>query len=193
MFSWLICSLALAAVLVVIGPRRLLSPPEGSEAALIGGDFTLQNGEGKSVHARDFRGRYMLVYFGFTHCPDICPTTLLVMKNALEKLGSKREKISPIFISLDPERDTTEVMKQYVSNFDSALVGLTGTPQQIKQAAEAYRVYYSKVTQEDSSSSYLIDHSGFIYLMDTKGRYLAHFSHTIPETELASKIGQMIP
>jgi cytochrome oxidase Cu insertion factor (SCO1/SenC/PrrC family) len=193
MFSWLICSLALAAVLVVVGPRRLLSPPEGAEAALIGGDFTLQNGDARPVHAQDFRGRYMLVYFGFTHCPDICPTTLLVMKNALEKLGSKRDKIVPIFISLDPERDTPEAMKQYVSNFDPALVGLTGTPEQIKHAAEVYRVYYSKVTQEDSSASYLIDHSGFIYLMDTKGRYLAHFSHTIPETELASKIGQMIP
>jgi len=96
------------------------------------------------------------------------------------------KKLVLIFISLDPERDTPEVMKQYVSNFDSALVGLTGTPQQIKQAAEAYRVYYSKVHRKQQSS-YLIHHSGFIYLMDTKGRYLAHFSYTIPETELASK------
>lgn len=194
MLSWLICSLALAALLVLVGPKRLLSPPQGAEGStLIGGDFTLLDGTGKEVHASDFRGKYMLVYFGFTHCPDICPTTLLVMKNALDKLGTKQKDIIPVFISLDPERDTPARVQQYITNFGDTLVGLTGSPAQVKQAANAYRVYYNKVEQKDSASGYLIDHSGFIYLMDTKGRYVAHFAHTIPETELANKLNQFLP
>jgi protein SCO1/2 len=191
---WIVCALALAALLVFVGPKRLLTPPEGSEsAAHIGGVFTLSNTEGTPVSASDFRGKYMLVYFGFTHCPDICPTTLLVMKNALAALGEKQKAIVPIFISLDPARDTPRVMKQYVSNFGPRLVGLTGTAEEVKKAADAYRVYFSRVEQPDSASGYLIDHSGFMYLMDPNGRYLAHFSHTIPEGELAQKLNQFVP
>lgn len=193
MLSWLICSLALAALLVMVGPKRLLPPPAGGGDALIGGDFTLLDGNGKTVSAADFRGRYMLVYFGFTHCPDICPTTLLIMKNALDKLGDKKKSVVPVFISLDPERDTPKAVKRYISNFGDTLVGLTGTPAQVRTAADAYRVYYNKVEQEGSVAGYLVDHSSFIYLMDPKGRYIAHFSHSISETELASKLGQFIP
>lgn len=192
MLSWLVCSLALAALLVLVGPKRMLSPPAGSGHALIGGDFTLVDENGKTVNAADFRGRYTLVYFGFTHCPDICPTTLLIMRNALDRLGDKKKSVVPIFISLDPERDTPKAVKRYISNFGDTLVGLTGTPAQVKSAADAYRVYYSRVEQEGSAAGYLIDHSGFIYLMDPKGRYIAHFAHSISETELASKLGQFI-
>lgn len=194
MLSWLFCSLVLAALLVLVGPKRLLAPPAGVQNdALIGGDFTLTDSSGKETHAYDFKGKYMLVYFGFTHCPDICPTTLLVMRNALDALGMKKKEITPVFISLDPERDTPERVKQYITNFGDTLVGLTGSPAQVKQAANAYRVYYSKVEQENSASGYLIDHSGFVYLMDPKGRYLAHFTHTISETELTSKLNQFLP
>ena len=193
MLSWLVCSLALAALLVAVGPSRLLSPPAGKQGeALIGGDFTLLDGDGNEVRPADFRGRYLMVYFGFTHCPDICPTTLLVMKNALDKLGDNKRQVVPLFISLDPERDTPAIVKQYVTNFGDTLIGLTGSPEQVKHAADSYRVYYSKVAQEGSASGYLIDHSGFIYLMDTKGRYLAHFAHTISETDLASKLNGFV-
>ncbi len=192
MVSWLVCSLALAALLVLVGPRYLLDPPQGGGDALIGGDFSLVNGSGKQVQASDFRGRYMLVYFGFTHCPDICPTTLLVMKNAIDALGEKKKSIAPIFISLDPERDTPEAVGKYVTNFGDTLVGLTGSAQQIKEAANAYRVYYSRVEQQDSAADYLIDHSGFMYLMDTRGKYIAHFSHGISESELTNKLKQFM-
>ncbi|MBA4274210.1 MAG: SCO family protein [Alphaproteobacteria bacterium] len=193
MISWLICSLALAALLVVVGSKRLLPPPTGAQGeALIGGDFTLMDGDGLPIRVSDFRGKYMLVYFGFTHCPDICPTTLLVMKNALNAMGDDKSKITPIFISLDPERDTPAVVKQYISNFGDTLIGLTGNAEQVKDAADAYRVYYSKVPQPDSASGYLIDHSGFIYLMDKRGRYVAHFAHTISETDLTSKLNQLV-
>lgn len=194
MASWLICSLLLAALLVVIGPKRLLSPPPNAPGeAMIGGEFELVDGNNRLVRASDFRGKYMLVYFGFTHCPDICPTTLLVMKNALDKLGeTKKAKIAPLFISIDPDRDKPENIKQYITNFGDTLIGLTGSPEQVKQAADAYRVYYSKVDQEGSAGGYLMDHSGYIFLMDTRGRYLAHFSHTISETDLASKLAQFV-
>lgn len=193
MFPWLICSLLLAAILVLAGPNHFLSPPNNTKGqALIGGDFELVDGKNQTVHAHDFRGRYMLVYFGFTHCPDICPTTLLVIKNALDMLGPKKRLITPIFITVDPERDTPKVMQQYVSNFSANLVGLTGSLEQVKKAADSYRVYFSKVSQSDSASDYLVDHSGFIYLMDKKGRYIAHFSHGISESELTQKLRQFI-
>lgn len=191
--TWIVCALALAALLVFLGPKRLLSPPESEGSALIGGAFSLSDAEGNAVTDADFRGRYMLVYFGFTHCPDICPTTLLIMKNALSQLGEKQQDVVPIFISLDPARDTPRVMQQYISNFGPRLVGLTGTAEEVKTAADAYRVYFSKVRVEDSASDYLIDHSGFIYLMDKKGRYVAHFAHTISEGELVQKLNQFVP
>jgi protein SCO1/2 len=191
--TWIVCALALAALLVFLGPKRLLSPPEGEGTSLIGGSFTLTDTTGTQVTENDFHGQYMLVYFGFTHCPDICPTTLLIMKNALAQLGEKQKDIVPIFISLDPARDTPRVMKQYVGNFGPRLIGLTGTAEEVKKAADAYRVYFSKVRVEDSASEYLIDHSGFVYLMDKNGRYLAHFAHTISEGELAQKLNQFVP
>lgn len=193
LFTWLACAALLAALLVFIGPKRLLEPPPGSSGeALIGGPFTLVNGSGKTLTDKDFRGQYMLVYFGFTHCPDICPTTLLVMKNALSHMGEKSRRITPVFISLDPERDTPEVVGRYVTNFGDRLIGLTGNPAQVKQAADAYRVFYTKVEQPDSAAGYLIDHSGFVYLMDPNGKYVAHFAHSIPEGELAAKLNQFV-
>jgi protein SCO1/2 len=191
--SWLVCALLLAALLVWVGPKQLLNPPAGSKAAGdIGGAFTLTDEKGKSLTDKDLRGKYLLVYFGFTHCPDICPTTLLVMRNALERLGEKANNITPVFITLDPERDTPEVMARYVTNFGERLIGLTGTAEQIKSVADAYHVYYSRVEQPESAAGYLIDHSGFVFLMDDDGHYVAHFPHSIPEGELAVKLGQFL-
>ena len=191
--SWLVSALGLTALLVWAGPKQLLNPPAHSEAeARIGGPFTLIDAHGKQLTDKAFRGKHLLVYFGFTHCPDICPTTLLVMRNALDRLGKNAKNITPIFITLDPERDTPEVIGRYVTNFGDRLVGLTGSPEQIKKAADAYHVYYSKVEQPKSASGYLVDHSGFIFLMDENGKYLAHFSHGITEGDLAAKIGQFV-
>lgn len=194
MFSWLACALLLAALLVFIGPKRFLTPPVGSTGEpLIGGRFELTDGQGNKRTDNDFRGKFTLIYFGFTHCPDICPTTLLVIKNALERVGQEKSaQIQPLFITLDPERDTHEVVGRYVRNFGDTLIGLTGTPAQIRQVADAYHVFFSKSPQPDSAAGYLIDHSGFIYLMDKRGKYIAHFAHTIPEGELASKLNQFV-
>jgi protein SCO1/2 len=134
----------------------------------------------------------MLVYFGFTHCPDICPTTLLMMAQALKALGKEAEEITPIFITLDPKRDTPEVMGTYVKNFYPGLVGLSGNKDQIAAVADRYKVYYSIVKNEDSAMGYMVDHSGFVYLMDQQGKYLTHFSHTMPLQAMISGLRKYV-
>ena len=138
----------------------------------IGGPFTLTNQDGKTVTDADFHGRWMLVYFGYTFCPDVCPTELQTISAALDKLGADAAKIQPIFITIDPDRDTPAILADYVKLFDKRLIGLTGTPQQIAQVAREYRVYYAKVTPK-SASSYLMDHSSFAYLMGPDGHFRA--------------------
>jgi protein SCO1/2 len=130
----------------------------------------------------------MLVFFGYTYCPDLCPTELQVMSAALDGLGAKADAIQPIFISFDPERDTPEVLKQYVSNFHPRLVGLTGTPEEVAAAAKAYRVYYSKVPNNSAPDTYLMDHSTITYLMDPQGRFLKHFSYSTDSAALAKAL-----
>jgi protein SCO1/2 len=189
---WLLSVLALVALMVYVGPTLFKVVPDSnptvSGQAAIGGDFTLTDGTGKTVTASDFRGKYTLVYFGFTRCPDICPTTLLTMMGVLEQLGDDGKNIVPVFITLDPERDTPKVVQTYVRNFSDRLVGLTGTMAQITQVAHAYKVYFSKVRDDKSAAGYVIDHSGFMYLMGPDGSYLAHFTHNMPMQTLASAI-----
>ena len=115
--------------------------------ALVGGPFSLTDQDGRRVSEKDFLGKHMLVFFGYTYCPDICPTELQVMTAALDTLGPEAEKIQPVFVSVDPERDTPEVLKSYVENFGPRLIGLTGTPEEIAAIAKAYRVYYAKAGQ----------------------------------------------
>lgn len=188
--AWLLSVLALVALTVYVGPTLLKVVPNAGPAqqgeAAIGGAFTLTDSNGRTVKDTDFRGKYMLVYFGFTHCPDICPTTLLMMTNALEQLGRDAKNIVPIFVTLDPERDTQAAVGAYVKNFSPDLIGLTGTPEQITKVADAYKVYFSKVKSDDSAMGYMIDHSGFIYLMDKDGKYVAHYTHTMPLQSLVS-------
>lgn len=190
--AWLFSVLALVALTVYVGPTLFKVVPNqgpvGTGEVAIGGNFTLVDGDGKTYQARDFRGKYMLVYFGFTHCPDICPTTLLMMSNALEQLGDEARDVVPIFITLDPERDTPKTVKTYARNFSETMLGLTGTLEQVKQAAHAYKVFFTKVRTEDSAAGYMIDHSGFIYLMGKDGKYLTHFSHNMPMQALVSAI-----
>src|SRR3990170_5691873 len=155
--GFLVGALAGAAALVLStashGPKV-----ETSGTALIGGPFTLIDQTGKPVTDRDFRGRYMLVFFGFTHCPDICPAELQVIARALDRLGDKAAKVVPILITLDPERDTPKVMADYVKSFGPNFVGLTGSPEAIAAAAKAYRVAYAKVENKGSASDYSVDH-----------------------------------
>jgi protein SCO1 len=150
---------------------------ETSGTALIGGPFALTDSSGKIVTDQDFRGRYMLVYFGFTYCPDICPAELQVIAQALDQLGDKAKKVVPVFITVDPGRDTPQAMAEYVKSFGPDFVGLTGTPDQIAATAKAYRVFYSKIENKDSSGDYSVDHSALVYLMRPDGKYLDHFAY----------------
>jgi protein SCO1/2 len=163
---------------------------ETSGKALIGGPFSLVDQTGKTVTDKDFRGRYMLVFFGFTHCPDVCPAELQVMADALGQLGPKASKIVPVFISLDPERDRPEAVGAYVKNFGTNFVGLTGSPEAIAAAAKAYRVSFSKFEYKDSNgqSGYSIDHSTLLYLMDKNGEYITHFSYGTPAAKMAETL-----
>lgn len=140
----------------------------------IGGAFALTDQNGVRRTDADFRGKLMLVYFGFTFCPDICPTDVLQMARAVDALGPEGEMVQPVFITVDPARDTAAHLKDYLSFFHPRFVGLTGDAKAIQTAAAAYRVYHKKVEWDDGSG-YTIDHSAFIYLMNRGGDYLGFF------------------
>lgn len=157
--------------------------------ALVGGPFSLTDQKGARVSDADFRGKYMLVFFGYTSCPDVCPATLQVITAALEQLGDKARDVVPVFITVDPERDSVPVMADYLSHFDPRFVGLTGSPEEIAAAARAYRVYYSKLSGDNAG---LFDHSSIIYLMGRNGEFLKHFTYTTDPDALAKGLGAAI-
>ena len=138
----------------------------------IGGRFTLVDGAGKTVTDRDLRGRMLLIYFGYTSCPDICPTTLTEVANALRTLGDRAADIQPVFISLDPERDTPAVVRDYAAAFTPKLLGLTGTRSQVDAAAGAYRVYHQIHRTGSTTDDYTVDHSSLLYLVGADGRFI---------------------
>ena len=189
--GFLIGAIAGAGVLLVATPQGG-QPVQSSGTAQIGGPFSLVGADGKPVTDRDFRGRYMLIFFGFTHCPDICPAELQVIAQALEQLGDKAKNVVPIFITLDPERDTPEAMGNYLKSFGPNFVGLTGSPEAIAAAAKAYRVSYAKVEDKESAADYGVDHSALVYLMDPKGRYVTHFSYGLSAEQMAEKLGKLL-
>jgi protein SCO1/2 len=159
----------------------------------IGGPFSLTDTSGRQVTDRDFRGKLMLVFFGYTHCPDVCPTELQNMADAMGKLGADAEKVAPIFISVDPKRDTVEALANYVKLFGANIVGLTGTPEQVASAAKAYRVYFRKIESGKGDEDYTMDHSAFVYLMDAEGKYLSHFSFQTAPDAMVSVIKKHLP
>lgn len=166
------------------------APPNATVAtgkALVGGPFSLTDASGRRVTEKDFAGRKMLVFFGFTSCPDVCPGGLQVIASALEKLGPKADKIAPVFITLDPERDTPAKVGEYVKSFSPRLTGLSGTLEEATAAAKAYRVYYKKVPGSDAGS-YTLDHTSIIYLMDENGQYQAHYPYPVTVDELAKRL-----
>ena len=170
---------ALIALALGVGVFLSKEPEPGntsSGVASIGGSFSLTDQSGNRVTEESFKGKYSLVFFGFTNCPDVCPTTLTVIANVMEGLGESGKNLTPVFISVDREDDVA-TMKSYLSNFHSSIIGLTGTAEEIKVAANAFRVYYAKAEQPDTTKGYTMDHSAFVYLMDKNGQYIAHFSH----------------
>jgi protein SCO1/2 len=163
--------LCFGIVLIVTGR---LSAPVAQQIASIGGPFKLVDQNGKAVTDQDLKGHPFLVFFGFTHCPDVCPTTLFEVSEVMRALGPDADRTHALFITVDPERDTPAVMKDYLSSFDPHLSGLTGDPAAIAAVAKAYRVYYKKVPVDDGG--YTMDHTAIVYLMDKDGRFVSPFS-----------------
>ena len=180
MRSWI----AALALLLGAGSLSAHEAPQRSAAEVmdvlmwnrepVGGPFALVDHHGKRRTDADFRGKLMLVYFGYTYCPDICPTDLLQIGLAVEKLGAAGSEVQPLFVTLDPQRDTPKHLAAYVPHFHPRFIGLTGTQSAIRQAASAYKVYYQKVAVA-GRTGYTVDHTAFIYLMDRNGRYLGFF------------------
>jgi cytochrome oxidase Cu insertion factor (SCO1/SenC/PrrC family) len=172
------CALVAAALTIGAAPAVAEQRPSAAEMmddlmygrGPIGGPFTLPDQYGKTRSDAEFRGKLMIVYFGYTFCPDVCPTDLMAITQALDALGSKAESIQPIFITIDPERDT-EVLGDYLKAFHPSFIGLTGSPEAIMQVANSYKNFYRKV-EDQRSGEYSIDHSGVIYLMGRNGKYL---------------------
>ncbi|MFO1070964.1 MAG: SCO family protein [Geminicoccaceae bacterium] len=189
------------AVLVIGAALWLWLSPFGREqtpsAAVtgtvpIGGAFSLVDQDGKRITEQDFRGRWMLVYFGYTFCPDACPLSLTHMAEALDLLPpATADKVVPVLITVDPERDTVAVLKDYVGAFSPRLVGLTGTPAEVQPVLKAWKVYARKA-EPAADGSYLMDHSTFIYLMAPDGAYAAHFGHDATPEQIAGQIKALV-
>ncbi len=190
--STLAVLLGLTYLLETLSKNNILEAEQKSNSEMasevkIGGPFTLTNQRGEKVSDKDFQGKLMLVYFGFTYCPDICPTGLKTIGDTLMLLGRNAENIAPVFITIDPERDTVEQLASYMPSFHPSIQGLTGTPQEIKAVLGEYKVYAQKVEKPDMSN-YMMDHSAYMYLMGTDGNYITHFRHGATAAEIAQEI-----
>jgi protein SCO1/2 len=184
---------AFVAVAAVSGTIlfKLYERSQGVGEALIGGPFQLTDQNGRRVSDADFRGRFLLIYFGFTYCPDACPTALGVMSAAIDKLGEAGQRVTPILITVDPARDTQEVLRDYAASFHPRLVALRGSEAETAAVAKAYRIYFGKAEGGDSEN-YLVDHTTLIYLMGPDGKYLAHFGPQATPDDLVAQIGKYL-
>jgi protein SCO1 len=161
-----------------------------SPVASLGGPFTLTEADGATVTDRSFPGKFLLVYFGYTYCPDACPTALSNIAGALAKLGATADKVQVLFITVDPRRDTPKVMGDYVKAFDPRIVGLTGSPDQINAVAKEYKVYVAAHTED--GNDYLVDHSSFIYLMNPEGKFERLLASATPAAGLAEQLRPLL-
>jgi len=183
----------LAALAVIIGgvAYQHFWLSEDDLAPAVGGPFTLIDQNGATRRDSDFRGKAMLVYFGYTYCPDACPATLQAMSETLDMLGDKAKEMQPIFISVDPARDTPEQLKSYAANFYPTLIALTGAPDELKKVEQEYHVYVAKVPQS-GSDDYLIDHSSIIYVMGRDGRYRGQIPTGLPPKVMAATLQRLL-
>lgn len=186
---------AIVALVVAIAGRTMLfqggATPSTAIIPQIGGAWTLVDHDGRTVTDQDFRGKYTLMFFGYTYCPDVCPTALSTISTAMEKLPKAVEAaIVPIFVSVDWERDKPEMLKDYVRNFHSRAIGMTGSEQQIREVAKLYRVYFAKAEQKEGP--YLMDHSSIVYLMGPDGKFITHFSHTTTPEQMAETLAKTV-
>ncbi len=157
--------------------------------AAIGGPFMMTAQDGRTVTNADFAGRPYLVFFGYTHCPDFCPTTLTQISAVFKEMGADT-KISALFVTIDPERDTAETMKAYLQNFDPRIIGLTGSDAQTRAVAKAFKVYFKK--EDTREGDYTVDHTGIVYLMDKKGHFVGAFNLDRPPNQAAAELAQYL-
>lgn len=194
MSTKLIIALALGLIAGVAAAYISLNVPSGntgqssSGRVAIGGPFSLVDTTGQRRTEKDYSGKPMLVFFGFTNCPDVCPSGLQTLTVALDKLGDKAKGLTPIFITIDPERDTQQALAAYIKSFHPLIQALTGTPDEVNAAIKAYRVYAVKVPDDKDPARYNVDHSSFFYLMNAKGEYVKHFPHTTDANALADAL-----
>ena len=186
---------AVAAVLVAVGVAYVLRPNLASLrtqlplAAQIGGPFQLTTHDGKRLSSTDLDGTPFALFFGFTHCPDVCPTTMLELSNVIKELGPEADRMRFFFVSVDTERDTPELLKTYLSNFDPRITGLVGTPSEIAAVAKAYRAFYEKVPSKDG---YTYNHTALVYLMGRDGRLAGTINYQEPEEVQVKKLRRLI-
>jgi len=193
--TWIVCAVVILLLLAALPVSYQLWPARTPVAAAvesgarIGGPFELQDQHGRVVNEQTFSGQWLLVFFGFTRCADVCPTTLVHMAKVLNGLGEQAERVQPLFISLDPERDTPEVLASYTEFFDPRILGLAGSPAQLRQVADAYSVYFQKVPMGDT---YMLDHTGSIYLMGPDGELAELFSQQTTAEAMVADISRII-
>lgn len=191
-----ILALLVVGVLAAVGVWLNVRTPPGSGSeniggmvvtADVGGPFTLTNQDGDPFGLADLAGQYALIYFGYTYCPDVCPTELGKVAVAIDQLGASGDRVTPVLITVDPERDTAAVLNGYVPLFHERLIGLTGTTEQIREVAKNYRVFYRKVESADFAE-YLMDHSSFVYLISPAGEVIAMFGYSTGPDAIADAI-----
>ncbi|GAB4352085.1 MAG: hypothetical protein Kow006_16490 [Gammaproteobacteria bacterium] len=188
---------ALLAGLLTVSDQPLAADSAEARGLLpsrINGRFLLLNHFGETVTDRSFGDRFQLIYFGYTHCPDVCPSALATVNQALAMMGEKAEQVQPLMISVDPERDTPEVLREFVRYFHPRLVGLTGTPQMLERVAQNFRIRYEKVRlPDDPPDVYRIDHSAGIYFMGPQGEFLVKFAYSATAEQMAKRMLDFIP
>ena len=188
--------LALCGVLPATGQTASAVPrhtEEPTEALDLVPRYLLQDPRGRVVTQESFRGRFQLIAFGFISCPDVCPTTLLGFRNIIEALGDKAGRLQPLFITVDPERDSASVLREYTAAFHPAILGLRGSAELLQRAAESFRVRYEKVREPGAAPDiYTMDHSTGMYLLDSGGRFLVKFASTAPAPDVAARIGALM-
>ncbi len=177
-------------LVLAAGYLWLLGGPTAPVTARIGGPFALTDGIGRRVTDRDFRGRFMLIYFGYTTCPDVCPTTLAAVEAALHQLGTRARRVAPLFITVDPARDTPDVVERYVRGFGTDLIGLTGTPAEIARVRREYLV--SAVRRHDPDHGGAIDHTAVLLLIGPDGRYVAPLPVDAPAAGIAARLDALL-
>jgi protein SCO1/2 len=195
---FVLVAVALAGLLVLAAGGLLAvafrDNPKGAAGTLlasaIGGPFQLVDQNGKQFTDADLKGKWHLLFFGYTHCPDTCPTTLNEVSLAIERLGGKRDQVEIVFITVDPERDTPAALKSYVASFDAPIAALSGSAEQLAQAARAYRVYFAKRPRSDGG--YDMDHSAVIYVMDAQGRFTATFTPDSTAESMAQRLQKLL-